>query len=120
MHGQKPSLRKLISLPVLTVCPLCNRLPPADDAGFETEAYNNTAVRTPNLLALSRRALTFQNAFTSVSSCSPSRSAILTGLPQVRERENYSHAKIKKLQVAYDDALRISLTIPIQVEACQW
>uniref|UniRef100_A0A8C4ZNW5 N-sulfoglucosamine sulfohydrolase (sulfamidase) n=1 Tax=Gadus morhua TaxID=8049 RepID=A0A8C4ZNW5_GADMO len=53
-----------------------------DDAGFETEVYNNSAVRTPNLLALSRRALTFQNAFTSVSSCSPSRAAILTGLPQ--------------------------------------
>ncbi|XP_059904356.1 N-sulphoglucosamine sulphohydrolase [Gadus macrocephalus] len=54
----------------------------ADDAGFETEVYNNSAVRTPNLLALSRRALTFQNAFTSVSSCSPSRASILTGLPQ--------------------------------------
>ncbi|KAG7281931.1 hypothetical protein CRUP_002989 [Coryphaenoides rupestris] len=54
----------------------------ADDAGFETEVYNNSVVRTPNLLALSRRSLIFKNAFTSVSSCSPSRSTILTGLPQ--------------------------------------
>lgn len=55
----------------------------ADDAGFETEVYNNSVVHTPNLLSLSRRSLVFSNAFTSVSSCSPSRSTILTGLPQV-------------------------------------
>ncbi|XP_024914583.1 N-sulfoglucosamine sulfohydrolase isoform X2 [Cynoglossus semilaevis] len=54
----------------------------ADDAGFETEVYNNSVVHTPNLLSLSRRSLVFSNAFTSVSSCSPSRSTILTGLPQ--------------------------------------
>ncbi|KAL1005497.1 hypothetical protein UPYG_G00059870 [Umbra pygmaea] len=54
----------------------------ADDAGFETSVYNNTVVRTPHLEALGRRSLVFQNAFTSVSSCSPSRSTILTGLPQ--------------------------------------
>ncbi|KAJ8283190.1 hypothetical protein COCON_G00020400 [Conger conger] len=54
----------------------------ADDAGFETDVYNNTAIRTPHLSALARRSVVFQNAFTTVSSCSPSRSAILTGLPQ--------------------------------------
>ncbi|XP_069511297.1 N-sulphoglucosamine sulphohydrolase [Ambystoma mexicanum] len=54
----------------------------ADDGGFESEVYNNTAIKTPFLRALSQRSVTFQNAFTSVSSCSPSRSAILTGLPQ--------------------------------------
>uniref|UniRef100_A0A8C5IRT0 N-sulfoglucosamine sulfohydrolase n=1 Tax=Junco hyemalis TaxID=40217 RepID=A0A8C5IRT0_JUNHY len=54
----------------------------ADDGGFESGAYNNSAIRTPNLDALARRGLVFQNAFTSVSSCSPSRASILTGLPQ--------------------------------------
>uniref|UniRef100_A0AAZ3RYD6 Sulfatase N-terminal domain-containing protein n=1 Tax=Oncorhynchus tshawytscha TaxID=74940 RepID=A0AAZ3RYD6_ONCTS len=65
---------------------LCNLLQLkrlSDDAGFETSVYNNTVVRTPHLAALGRRSLVFQNAFTSVSSCSPSRSTILTGLPQV-------------------------------------
>ncbi|MEE6513095.1 hypothetical protein FKM82_020536 [Ascaphus truei] len=55
-----------------------------DDAGFESDVYNNTAIKTPHLRALAQRSLIFQNAFTSVSSCSPSRSALLTGLPQVR------------------------------------
>lgn len=54
----------------------------ADDAGFETEVYNNSVVHTPHLRSLARRSVVFRNAFTSVSSCSPSRSAILTGLPQ--------------------------------------
>ncbi|XP_060715425.1 N-sulphoglucosamine sulphohydrolase [Tachysurus vachellii] len=54
----------------------------ADDAGFETEVYNNTVVRTPHLNALAGRSVVFRNAFSSVSSCSPSRSTILTGLPQ--------------------------------------
>ena len=50
-----------------------------DDAGFETQFYNNTVCKTPNLNQLAQRSLIFKNAFTSVSSCSPSRSAILTG-----------------------------------------
>ena len=50
-----------------------------DDAGFETQVYNNTVCKTPNINALAKRSVVFRNAFTSVSSCSPSRSAILTG-----------------------------------------
>ncbi|XP_072271058.1 N-sulphoglucosamine sulphohydrolase isoform X5 [Pyxicephalus adspersus] len=54
-----------------------------DDAGFETGIYNNSAIQTPHINELAKRSLIFKNAFTSVSSCSPSRGAILTGLPQV-------------------------------------
>ncbi|KAL8619253.1 hypothetical protein ACOMHN_050034 [Nucella lapillus] len=53
-----------------------------DDAGFETQVYNNTVCQTPHLNRLAQRSLIFKRAFTSVSSCSPSRSAILSGLPQ--------------------------------------
>ncbi len=45
----------------------------ADDAGFETGVYNNTVCKTPHLNALARRSVVFRNAYTSVSSCSPSR-----------------------------------------------
>ncbi|XP_057632636.1 N-sulphoglucosamine sulphohydrolase isoform X2 [Chionomys nivalis] len=54
----------------------------ADDGGFESGAYNNSAITTPHLDALARHSLIFRNAFTSVSSCSPSRASLLTGLPQ--------------------------------------
>ena len=54
----------------------------ADDEGFEMPVYGNNKIKTPHLDDLAKRSLTFTNAFTSVSSCSPSRSAVLTGLPQ--------------------------------------
>ena len=44
-----------------------------DDMGFEMGAYNNTVCKTPNLDALAAKSLLFHNAYTSVSSCSPSR-----------------------------------------------
>lgn len=53
----------------------------ADDGGLEMTVYNNTICQTPNLDKLSQYSVTFQNAFTSVSSCSPSRASLLTGLP---------------------------------------
>ncbi|XP_071524351.1 N-sulphoglucosamine sulphohydrolase [Panulirus ornatus] len=53
----------------------------ADDGGLELKAYGNMACQMPHLERLSRRSVVFTRAFTSVSSCSPSRSAILTGLP---------------------------------------
>ncbi|XP_037093191.1 N-sulphoglucosamine sulphohydrolase-like [Pollicipes pollicipes] len=53
----------------------------ADDAGFETAAYGNKVCKTPHLDHLASQSVIFDNAFTSVSSCSPSRSAILSGLP---------------------------------------
>ena len=54
----------------------------ADDAGFKTAVYGNHMCKTPYLNEFAKRSVVFKNAFTSVSSCSPSRSAILTGLPQ--------------------------------------
>lgn len=55
--------------------------PPADDAGFELGSYNNKIVQTPNIDGLAKQSLLFNNAYASVSSCSPSRAAILTGQP---------------------------------------
>jgi len=54
-----------------------------DDMGFESQVYNNTVCKTPNINALAKRSVTFRNAFTSVSSCSPSRSTILTGKKKI-------------------------------------
>lgn len=44
-------------------------------------AYRNRICQTPNLDSLAKDSLIFNNAFTSVSSCSPSRASLLTGLP---------------------------------------
>ncbi|XP_029339755.1 N-sulphoglucosamine sulphohydrolase isoform X2 [Mus caroli] len=80
-----PGLACCTVLLVLGLCGAHSRnvlLIVADDGGFESGVYNNTAIATPHLDALSRHSLIFRNAFTSVSSCSPSRASLLTGLPQ--------------------------------------
>jgi arylsulfatase len=43
-------------------------------------AYGNKAIKTPNLDRLAREGIRFQNAYTTVPSCTPARSALMTGL----------------------------------------
>lgn len=52
----------------------------ADDMGLDMGAYGNTHIKTPNLDRLAARGTLFSNAFATVSSCSPSRSVLLSGL----------------------------------------
>src|SRR5215211_8634878 len=56
----------------------------ADDQGLDLGVYGNPLLKTPNLDRLAARGTLFSNAFATVSSCSPSRSVIYTGL--------YSHS----------------------------
>ena len=51
-----------------------------DDGGFQMGVYGNKAIKTPNIDNFAKRAIVFKHGFTSVSSCSPSRSALLTGI----------------------------------------
>ncbi len=46
-----------------------------DDLG----CYGNTQIKTPNLDKLAARGLVFDNAYLTISSCSPSRCSIITG-----------------------------------------
>ena len=61
----------------------------ADDLGLELNSYGNDVIKTPHISSLSARGVTFKNAFATVSSCSPSRSTILTGLPQHQNGKFY-------------------------------
>ncbi|XP_077980230.1 N-sulfoglucosamine sulfohydrolase-like [Glandiceps talaboti] len=54
----------------------------ADDYGFESQVYNNTVCQTQNINNLAKQGVAFKYGYTTVSSCSPSRSSLLTGLPQ--------------------------------------
>ena len=58
----------------------------ADDLGWaDTTLYGHTQFhRTPNLERLARRGMTFSRAYSASPLCSPTRSAILTGLSPAR------------------------------------
>jgi N-sulfoglucosamine sulfohydrolase len=103
----------------------------ADDQGRDLAAYGNPVLRTPNLDGLAARGTLFTNAFATVSSCSPSRSVIYTGLyshsngmyglahdvhnqhllpsvrtlPQLLSAAGYRTALVGKKHIVPDDAL---------------
>src|SRR5262245_33064353 len=53
----------------------------ADDLGMQVGCYGDKAAKTLNIDALAAKGTRFTNGFACVSSCSPSRATILTGLP---------------------------------------
>src|SRR4051794_12662783 len=52
-----------------------------DDGGFEFPFYGNNVSHTPHLTSLAKRSTIFDRAHTAVSSCSPSRASMLSGVP---------------------------------------
>ncbi len=52
----------------------------ADDLGMQLGCYGDKTTRSPNIDALAKRGVRFARAYATVSSCSPSRASILTGL----------------------------------------
>lgn len=63
----------------------------ADDWGLHAGAYGTDWVKTPTIDRVAREGLLFQNAFTPMAKCAPSRAIILTGrhLWQLEEAGNH-------------------------------
>ena len=81
-------LRFLLPLVLLAFSPLVAEAGPknvvlliADDLGMQVGCYGDKAARTPNIDKLSAGGTRFTLGFASVSSCSPSRATLLTGMP---------------------------------------
>jgi N-sulfoglucosamine sulfohydrolase len=53
----------------------------ADDLGLEVGCYGDKVAHTPNIDSLAKSGTRFSHGFASVSSCSPSRASLLTGMP---------------------------------------
>ena len=52
----------------------------ADDLGMQLGCYGDPIVQSPNLDGLAKKGVRFTKAYATVSSCSPSRASIMTGL----------------------------------------
>ena len=57
-------------------------------------AYGNRVIRTPNLDHLAAEAIRFQCAYSSTPTCTPARSALMTGLSP------WSHGMLAMTQMA--------------------
>lgn len=57
----------------------------ADDLGYgDLGCYGNTSVKTPNIDSIARNGVKMTQHLTAASTCTPSRSALLTGRYPVR------------------------------------
>jgi hypothetical protein len=63
----------------------------ADDFSWhDSEPYGATDVRTPNMTALAKEGMRFDRAIAAAPTCTPSRSAIFTGLYRIERRASES------------------------------
>jgi N-sulfoglucosamine sulfohydrolase len=79
----------------------------ADDLGCDDlGAYGHPAIRTPNLDRLARQGMRFDRAFLTCSSCSPSRSSLITGrYPHNTDAEEL-HLPLPAAQVTFVEKLK--------------
>lgn len=68
--------------------------------------YGNTLVKTPNLDRMAARGLVFENAYNVISSCSPSRCAIITGRYPHNTGAPELHTKLPADQKTFVEALK--------------
>ena len=69
----------------------------ADDHGaLDAGCYGNTVVRTPHLDRLAEEGLRFDRAYCASPSCTPSRSALFTGLMPARNGAHPNHSSVRK------------------------
>ena len=79
----------------------------ADDLGAEDSGpYGCKGVRTPNLDSLARDGIKFTHAFNTCSSCSPSRSSIITGRYPHSTGAEMLHLPLPKEQVTFVEKLK--------------
>lgn len=68
----------------------------ANDLCPDLGSYGNTLVHTPNLDLLSKEGVVYENFFTTASTCSPSRSAFITGMYATSIHSQNQFPNVKK------------------------
>jgi arylsulfatase A-like enzyme len=78
-----------------------------DDVGvYDLGCYGNEGIKTPNIDNLASEGLRFDNAFLTVSSCSPSRCSIITGRYPHNTGAAELHSPLPANQVLFPEVLK--------------
>lgn len=80
----------------------------ADDLGRTLGCYGDKVAKTPNIDALAKRGVRFENAYATVASCSPSRACIFSGM-QTHSNGQYGLAHNGHHQVSFDHVRSLPL-----------
>lgn len=79
----------------------------ADDMSWDDcGAYGHPSIQTPNLDKLAKQGVTFDNAFLTISSCSPSRCSIITGRYPHNTNAEELHWPLPADQITFTEKLR--------------
>ncbi|MBT5926246.1 MAG: sulfatase-like hydrolase/transferase, partial [Verrucomicrobia bacterium] len=79
----------------------------ADDLAWDdSEPYGHTTIRTPNLTRMATAGMRFDRAFLTISSCSASRSSLITGKYPHRTDAEQLHWPLPGNQVTFVELLR--------------
>ncbi|MCB1235775.1 MAG: sulfatase [Verrucomicrobiae bacterium] len=79
----------------------------ADDMAWDdSEPYGNDGIRTPNLRRLASEGMRFDQAFLTISSCSPSRASIITGRYPHNTGAEELHWPVPGSQVTFVEKLK--------------
>ncbi|MCB0842543.1 MAG: sulfatase-like hydrolase/transferase, partial [Bacteroidetes bacterium] len=79
----------------------------ADDMAWDDSgAYGHPSIRTPNIDRLAREGMRFDRAFLTTSSCSPSRSSIITGKYPHQTGAQELHLPLPGDQVTFVEKLK--------------
>jgi len=81
----------------------------ADDMNWDDcGAYGHPTIRTPNIDRLAKQGMRFDSAFLTVSSCSPSRSSIITGRYPHNTDAEQLHWPLPAEQVTFVEQLKVA------------
>jgi len=67
-----------------------------EDASCHISCYGETAIQTPNIDKLAEEGIRFENAFVTAPVCSPSRSALVTGMYQTTSGSHNHRSQVEK------------------------
>ena len=107
-----PAKTCILSL-VLFAASLATAAPPnfviiiADDMSWDDcGAYGHPTIRTPHIDRMAKEGMRFENAFLTISSCSPSRASIITGRYPHRTNAEELHWPLPGDQTTFTEILR--------------